>query len=48
MAQTMMTRIELSPDEWAAIRKLAIDERTTTQKLIGDVLRALLLEKAAA
>ena len=44
----LMTRVELSAEEWAQIRTLAIQGRTTTQRLIADVLRKHLLELDAA
>jgi hypothetical protein len=48
VAAPLMARIELTAEEWAAVRMLAIEQRTTTQRLIGDVLRAILAEKDAA
>ena len=42
-----MLRAELSQDEWAAIRKLAIDKRTPIQRLIADALRRSPVTKQA-
>lgn len=46
-APPMMLRAEITPSEWVEIRKLAMDEGKTTQRLIGDTLRALLAKAAA-
>jgi hypothetical protein len=45
---TLMARIELEPEEWQQILKLAIDRGVTPRKLIGDVLREQLAEVTAA
>ena len=35
----MMTRVDITPEEWAQVRILSIRAGVTTQKWIGDVLR---------
>lgn len=35
----MMLRAEITPGEWIAIRKHAMDEGKSTQRLIGELLR---------
>lgn len=45
MSTTVLVRTKLTPDEWAAIRKLAIDLGTPVSVLVADVLREHLLRK---
>ena len=45
---SMLARIDLSPEEWAEIRKLAIDHGVSTPKFIGNALRQLLSPKEQA
>ena len=40
----LMTRIELTPEEWAEVRKHAIDAGVATKQWIADVLRDKLKE----
>lgn len=35
----IMVRAAITPDEWTALRKLALDRKTTTQSLVADALR---------
>ena len=37
-----LVRTDLNADEWARIRKLAIDKARPVSKVAGDALRALL------
>jgi hypothetical protein len=39
---TVLVRAKLTDNEWARIRKLAIDRRMPVSQLCGDALRALL------
>ena len=39
---SVLVRTKLSPDEWAAFRKLAIDRGVPVSQLAADALRALL------
>lgn len=41
-----MVRAALTPDEWAALRKLAIDRKITTAALVANLLRAGLANEA--
>jgi hypothetical protein len=45
MITSILVRTKLTPDEWAAIRKLAIDRATPVSVLVADVLREHLLRK---
>ena len=42
----LMTRIELTPEEWAEVRKHAIDAGVATKQWIADILRDKLKEGA--
>jgi hypothetical protein len=39
---TVLVRAKLTENEWARIRKLAIDRKQPVSQLAGDALRALL------
>jgi predicted DNA-binding ribbon-helix-helix protein len=45
MSSTVLVRTKLTPDEWADIRKIAIDRRVKVSQLVADVLREHLLRK---
>lgn len=38
-AEPIMLRAAITPDEWATIRKRAIDEKVTTAELVAELLR---------
>lgn len=42
MSTTVLVRAKLTQDEWASIRKLAIDKKIPVSQLAGEALRTLL------
>jgi hypothetical protein len=45
IAAPIMARLAITADEWASLRKAAIDDNTTTSKLLARLVRAELADR---
>lgn len=47
-AAPIMVRVAITPEEWTAVRRLALDRNTSSKELIADAIRSHLLNGGKA